>query len=415
MLLLGASASCSTGQRISAPPAGGSPVSPVVAGSEALDSGWALETRSPIPLTARAGSTPDLAGDATARDVVASLQSACGAADGALVRAANVFARRLSEGKHAPEPDSIALELRKLGSPYVWPRAWALGGTSQRLASDGVLRLEDWLSSFDDGGERRCGVSWAGHEGRFIVAVVVSGVLAELDPLPVEAPVGHWLSLEATLLVPASEAKVVLLGPSGAPRPVPTTLLGRRIRARFALERRGRFLVQVLADVRGGPRPVLEALVFADAEPPLQPAPDPAPGEEASGVPGDPTWVVLQMLNAARRKERLPPLNRQSALDRVAQGHAEAMRDVGRLGHDIGNGNPTMRAAAAGLILQNAGENVAHAMSLAHAHRSLYASPSHRANMLSPGFDSVGIGVAGDGDGTVWVCQLYAQSSADVQ
>jgi hypothetical protein len=29
--------------------------------------------------------------------------------------------------------------------------------------------------------------------------------------------------------------------------------------------------------------------------------------------------------------------------------------------------------------------------------------------MLSPAFDSVGIGVAADPDGTLWVCQLYAR------
>jgi uncharacterized protein YkwD len=65
--------------------------------------------------------------------------------------------------------------------------------------------------------------------------------------------------------------------------------------------------------------------------------------------------------------------------------------------------------AAAGLAVKAAGENVAHAMSVIHAHRSLHASPSHRANMLSPAFDSVGIGVAADRDGTLWVCQLYAR------
>jgi uncharacterized protein YkwD len=115
------------------------------------------------------------------------------------------------------------------------------------------------------------------------------------------------------------------------------------------------------------------------------------------------------MLNIARKKEGLRPLRRVVELDRVALAHAQLMRDSGRLGHDVGSGNPAARVAAAGLPVSSAGENVAHSMSVLHAHRSLYASPSHRANLLSGVFDSVGIGVAVDADGTLWVCQLYAR------
>jgi hypothetical protein len=338
----------------------------------------------------------------------AAFQTPCGAADRALEEAAASFARALSQGKPTPEPDEIALWLRQQGSPYVWPRAWALESTDEQLAS-GRDRLTSWLGSFDDGGVRRCGVGSARSNGRTVLAVVATDVLADLDPLPVRARVGNWLALEARLLVPANEAKVVLLGPSGAPRPVPTSLVGQRVTSRFALERSGRFLIQVLADVAGGPRPVLEALVFADIEPPAALAPGGAPGEEAGAELADPAQAIERMLAITRQKERLPSLARVPALDQVALEHAEAMRDAGRIGHDVGRGNPAARVAAAGLAVRGAGENVAHALSAIHAHRSLHASPSHRANMLSPAFDSVGIGVAADRDGTLWVCQLYAR------
>ena len=352
---------------------------------------------------------PAPAGDGeSGTELHAAFESPAAQADRALEAAAAAFARALSQGKPTPEPDEIALWLRQQGSPYVWPRAWALESSDEQLAF-GSDRLTSWLGSFDDGGVRRCGVGSARSDGRTVVAVVATDVLADLDPLPVRARVGNWLALEARLLVPASEAKVVLLGPSGAPRPVPTSLVGGRVSSRFALERRGRFLIQVLADVAGGPRPVLEALVFADVEPPGAPAPDGAPGEEAGGEFSDPAQAIERMLAIARQKERLPPLVRVPALDRVALEHAEAMRDAGRIGHDVGRGNPAARVAAAGLSVKGAGENVAHAMSVIHAHRSLHASPSHRANMLSPAFDSVGIGVAADRDGTLWVCQLYAR------
>jgi len=44
------------------------------------------------------------------------------------------------------------------------------------------------------------------------------------------------------------------------------------------------------------------------------------------------------------------------------------------------------------------------------AERALWASPSHRENLLLPRFDRVGIGVARDPDGTLWVCQTFAVS-----
>ena len=42
------------------------------------------------------------------------------------------------------------------------------------------------------------------------------------------------------------------------------------------------------------------------------------------------------------------------------------------------------------------------------AHRALWASPSHRDNMLQPRFDRVGVGVCTDPDGSVWVTEAFA-------
>ncbi|HEY3493779.1 MAG TPA: CAP domain-containing protein, partial [Polyangiaceae bacterium] len=63
----------------------------------------------------------------------------------------------------------------------------------------------------------------------------------------------------------------------------------------------------------------------------------------------------------------------------------------------------------AGLTPTLLGENVAHARNALLAHRALWASPSHRANLLEPNYDSVGIGVAEDADGSVWVSELFAK------
>jgi uncharacterized protein YkwD len=91
---------------------------------------------------------------------------------------------------------------------------------------------------------------------------------------------------------------------------------------------------------------------------------------------------------------------------------ALAISRARRVAHDLGNGDPEARVAASGLELLAVGENVAHAKSVARAHRALWSSPSHRANILSPYFDAIGIGVAEDADGSVWICELFGRFGA---
>jgi uncharacterized protein YkwD len=86
------------------------------------------------------------------------------------------------------------------------------------------------------------------------------------------------------------------------------------------------------------------------------------------------------------------------------------MRDTTRLAHDLGAGSPVTRVEAAGLVVNSAGENLARAGGVAGAHRAIWDSPAHRSNLLSPHYDAIGIGWARDRLGTLWVCQLLADS-----
>ncbi|MDF3066485.1 MAG: Transporter [Polyangiaceae bacterium] len=337
----------------------------------------------------------------------------CRQGDAALSRVAERFARRQSEGGAPLDVSEISFALRAEGSPYVWPRAWTLeGGDLQAPAA--AERMRGWLQGFQDGGERRCGVALVSEGERSVLAAVAVDALADLAPLPVRQRAGSWLDVDAQLLVPATDAKVIVLGPSGAPYAVPTTFDGQRVRARFRADRPGPFLVQLLASVAGGPRPVLEATVYADVPPPRSFSGDPAPGEPATPLrpEADRAQALLEMVNKARATEQSPPLERDAALDAIAQSHAEAMRRLKRIAHDAGDGDPRSRVQAAALDILAAGENVAHALDVARAHRALWASPSHRENLLEPRFDKVGIGIALDSDGSIWVCEVFADTPA---
>jgi len=331
------------------------------------------------------------------------LLAICGQGEGGLHEVAAGLVRREISGGNT---DALVFALRASGVPHLRPRAWTLqgAGLSRETAAQ---RLRAWLATFDDAGQRRCGIaSGRDEEGRDVFAAVVVFAQADLQPLSMKVRPGDWVTLDARLRVAAHGAKVVVLGPTGQPRSVPTSFDGRRVRARFRADREGIWLAQVLADGEGGPRPVLETMLFADV--PLSEPQARAPGEEAHATSDDPEEAFVEMIALARRSERLAPLVRDSALDQAARAHALRMRSTRRVAHDLGDGPPHQRLEERGIFAPAIGENVAHAASLVSAHRALWASPSHRGNLLDPRFERVGIAVVPDSDGTIWVTQIFA-------
>jgi uncharacterized protein YkwD len=351
---------------------------------------WAVQTGSPRAVDARAPSALERAA-----------LDACGPGDAGLMETARAVLARKLWGLPIPEPGEVALLQRAAGEPHPWARTWAASGGALDAATVAV-RLREWLRG--DEGLRRCGAAeGASADGTRVLVVVAVDALADLAPLPVRVRTGQWLTVEARLRVPASGGRVVVLGPSGAPRIVPSWLDGTTLRARFAPEAPGELTVQVVADLARGPRPVLEAAVFADVEPGAREPARAAPGEEAT-APGGDDDALAAMVAAARATAGLPALVRDRRLDAVARDHARLVARARELTHDAGDGDPADRLRAASVEARAAGENVAHARTVALAHRATWASPSHRANLLGA-FARVGVGVARDANGDAWVVE----------
>jgi uncharacterized protein YkwD len=238
--------------------------------------------------------------------------------------------------------------------------------------------------------------------------VVYVSARADLAPVPRRTHLGRWIQVDATLLAPVTEPRLVVLGPQGEPRTVPTTGARDRARAAFSVDQEGPWVLQLVARTESGPLPLLEAMIFVGGEPPADLETLPAPGEEEGARGTSDADAILRMANRARLDEGRPALRASPALDRVALAHAEAMRARQQLGHDVGDGSPKDRLTRAGLEPRVLGENVAHALTLERAHRVLWASPSHRGNLLDRRFRELGVGVTRSPDGSVWVCQVFA-------
>jgi uncharacterized protein YkwD len=346
--------------------------------AKASPDGWTETTQSPWPST---GPLP------------------CGTGDAALERVAHRMVTERARGLGATDPDEVVAWMRENGAPHLRPRIVSASGKAP--ITDDLLRPKlDALRT-----ERsRCGIARASlpHGGEIVGAVVVDA-LAELAPLPTHARTGAWLEVDATLAVTATDARVVVLGPRGAPRVIGTSFdrASRHVRARFVLDRPGAFTVQLVGDLEeGGPRPLLEARVFADVAPSSSSL---VPGEDASD-PNDLESLVAHL----REAESLAALTRDGRLDAIASAHAERMLAARTTAHDLGEGDLRARFTEASLDARRVGENVAHAATILAAHRTLHASPSHRLELLRAEYTHLGIGIARADDGSIYVCEVFA-------
>jgi uncharacterized protein YkwD len=211
------------------------------------------------------------------------------------------------------------------------------------------------------------------------------------------------MSLRATVHPSATTAKVVILGPRGRPKRVLASLDPKRheVRSRFMLDQPGRWIIQVVAGLPGGPKPVLELEAYAGVS---------APTELVDAKPETgkhDARDLLRWLNEERKKEGLAPAIRSKKLDALARLHAIAMVRAGRVAHDVGKGSPKARVAAKGFGALRVGENVARAATVRRIHEALWDSPSHRENMLDGSFRHVGIAAVKDPRGRVWSVQLF--------
>ena len=108
--------------------------------------------------------------------------------------------------------------------------------------------------------------------------------------------------------------------------------------------------------------------------------------------------AMLNLINHERTSRGLKPLKVNHDAQLVAEAHSLDMFARGYFAHiDPDGHDPFQRMQAVGLQFSAAGENLALAPTLQLAHQGLMNSPEHKANILSPDYTSVGIGIIDGG------------------
>jgi len=129
---------------------------------------------------------------------------------------------------------------------------------------------------------------------------------------------------------------------------------------------------------------------------------------------------LFRMTNRDRAEAGLPELEWNEWLAQAARKHAAEMARRGRLSHQF-PGEPGLRdrVAATSIHFNASAENVAFGPTTAGINRDWMLSPGHRANILDPKYNAIGVAVVRNGDDlyavTDFAHSLPALSAGDLE
>ena len=132
-----------------------------------------------------------------------------------------------------------------------------------------------------------------------------------------------------------------------------------------------------------------------------------------STIDGPGEEQLLALVNRERTKAGMPPLNLDERLTRAARKHSQRMIDEDSLVHQLPGEDPLLlRLTAESVRTDHDGENIALNGDVVSAHTALMESPLHRANILNPQFNAIGIGTLRSGE-LIYVTEDFAHVLPD--
>jgi hypothetical protein len=125
-------------------------------------------------------------------------------------------------------------------------------------------------------------------------------------------------------------------------------------------------------------------------------------------VPDTQQRLILDLTNQDRASQNLPPLTWSPVLAAAAMLHAQAIAKANNLTHQLaGEPDVAARAAQAGAHFEAIAENIAYGFSAPSIEQQWMQSTPHRANILDPRMNSIGIALV-HADGTLWAVEDFS-------
>ncbi|MCI0348688.1 MAG: CAP domain-containing protein [Acidobacteriales bacterium] len=127
----------------------------------------------------------------------------------------------------------------------------------------------------------------------------------------------------------------------------------------------------------------------------------------ANAIP-DAERELVRLINEERARKGAKPVQTDERLTEAARTHSEIMAQHKQLAHRFpGEERLEDRLGKTGVPFDAVAENVAFSGSAAEAHEQLMLSSGHRANILNPKYNAVGVGVI-ERNGRLYVTQAFA-------
>jgi len=242
------------------------------------------------------------------------------------------------------------------------------------------------------------GASVRARNGLWVVVVTLSWRNTTMDVVPRQVATQTPIAVRGVLSEGFYAPTLVVQTPDGHVRRLPAGS-GREFDYRVPTEASGRYGVEVLARGPQGESVVTNFPVYVGEAPPtfvsLRSAPTEAGGETATA--DQVRLDLIRLLNEARAGQGLAAMELDPRLDALALAHSQDMAANDFIAHTsptTGTASDRVRAAdlRSGLVLENIGRGY----SATEIHQGLLASPGHRANMINPDANVVGVGVVVD-------------------
>ncbi|HLJ88127.1 MAG TPA: CAP domain-containing protein [Candidatus Angelobacter sp.] len=135
----------------------------------------------------------------------------------------------------------------------------------------------------------------------------------------------------------------------------------------------------------------------------------PAYTQSTSSTLTDDQLKLFNLVNQERQNAGLAKLQWDDHLAQSARAHAQLLAQHEELSHQFeGEAELGQRVGITGLRFNAAAENVASAPTVGEAHQGLMHSPGHRANIMNPNYNAVGMAIIRRGD-QLYVAQNFAR------
>lgn len=300
----------------------------------------------------------------------------------------------LGDGGDPPPAEVIQFFAWNLGLVEPVPHVLVLGLPDRASIPDQVQRSMDQFLG------RQPYTHWGGvilpRGGVWLVVITLSSRDATMEAVP-RAPAAGPLVLRGSLGTGFSNPVVAVQRPDGSTTRIPGGA-GPGFDLHIPIAGSGEHHVELLAEGPHGDSVIANFPVYFGGTPPSSIRVR-AEAETSSGG-ADVTSVhdeLLRMLNETRATAGLPALTIDSRAEAIAMAHSEDMVAHDFTGHQSPTtGSPADRVRSAGLHSGLVLENIGRGYSAREIHDGLVASPGHRANLVNPDANVVGIGVVSD-------------------